>query len=90
MILLNSSGRRAKLLIEHRMHPVDYAAVLADLERRKDEIETAILAIRRLVNPSAAGLPPADIVAEKPRAFPFLGMTIPEATIAHLRVASNH
>ena len=69
------------------MNPVDYVEVLADLERRKGELEAAINAIRRLVDPtSPAALSPVYTPMEAgPRAFPFLGMTIPEATIAHLR-----
>lgn len=82
------------------MTTVDYAEVLADLERRKGELEVAISAIRRLVNPSAPApypasysgpaypLPSAPGPATSPepaRPFPFLGMTIPEATISHLR-----
>lgn len=70
------------------MSTVDYAEVLADLERRRGELEAAIHAIRRLVNPLAAPaplLPYAVPPPEPARAFPFLGMTIPEATISHLR-----
>ena len=76
------------------MHPVDYTEVLADLERRKAELEAAIAAIRRLVNLPAAGhtapIPRGpQALSEAPHAFPFLGMTIPEATIAHLRTAQQ-
>ena len=73
------------------MNPVDYTEVLADLERRKAELESAILAIRRLVNlpVPAPGLSGPQPVYETPRAYPFLGMTIPEATIAHLRMAQK-
>ena len=67
------------------MNSVDYAEVLADLERRKAELEVAIVAIRRLANlpapplqdfPAAAG-PQALPAASPARPFPFLGMTIP-------------
>ena len=73
------------------MNPVDYVEVLADLERRKGELEAAINAIRRLVDPTSSAahstvLAPAEA---GPRAYPFLGMTIPEATIAHLRTAQK-
>jgi len=74
------------------MNPVDYAEVLADLERRKAELEAAIIAIRRLVNlPQLPASPSAQPVPlpEATRPFPFLGMTIPEATIAHLRAAQQ-
>lgn len=73
------------------MNPVDYVEVLADLERRKAELETAINAIRRLVDLTGSVAPsPAYTPMEAgPRAFPFLGMTIPEATIAHLRAAQK-
>ena len=73
------------------MNPVDYVEVLADLERRKGELEAAIHAIRRLVDPtgSAAPSPAYTPVEDRPRAYPFLGMTIPEATIAHLRAAQK-
>ena len=73
------------------MNPVDYVEVLADLERRKGELEAAISAIRRLVDPtSPAALSPVYTPMEAgPRAFPFLGMTIPEATIAHLRAVQK-
>ncbi|MBY0503261.1 MAG: hypothetical protein K2X03_05105 [Bryobacteraceae bacterium] len=77
------------------MASVDYIEVLADLERRKAELEVAIVAIRRLANLPAPG-PLAPVVefatpsaTEAPRAFPLLGMTIPEATIAHLRAAQR-
>ena len=73
------------------MTSVDYTEVLADLERRKAELEAAIVAIRRLANLPATPvvqLTPQP-VAEAPRAFPFLGMTIPEAAIAHLRAAQR-
>jgi hypothetical protein len=82
------------------MNPVDYAEVLADLERRKGELEAAIHAIRRLIDPHApmavpafpspyAPAPATPLVTETPRPFPFLGMTIPEATIAHLRAVQK-
>ena len=73
------------------MNPVDYVEVLADLERRKGELETAINAIRRLIDPHhpAATSPVLASAEAGPRAYPFLGMTIPEATIAHLRTAQQ-
>ena len=73
------------------MNPVDYVEVLADLERRKGELEAAINAIRRLVDPTspaALSTVPTPVDAG-PQAYPFLGMTIPEATIAHLRAAQK-
>ncbi len=75
------------------MQPVDYVQVLADLEHRKAELEAAILAIRRLVNLPVTATPSPPLgpqpVYEAPRAYPFLGMTIPEATIAHLRAVQK-
>ena len=74
------------------MNPVDYVEVLADLERRKAELETAINAIRRLVDPAlppGAGSPSPLASTEGPRSYPFLGMTIPEAAIAHLRASQK-
>ncbi len=81
------------------MSTVDYAEVLADLERRKADIETAIAAIRRLHNLPAASPAPANPPAYAPVAplatpnpapegqprYPFFGLTIPEASILHLR-----
>ena len=64
------------------MPSVDYGEVLADLERRKGELEAAIVAIRRFVDPQTT-LVATPVPASRP--FPFLGMTIPEATIDHLR-----
>lgn len=93
MVLLNSRSDDAKLACQFPpMQPVDYMQVLADLEHRKAELEAAILAIRRLVNlPASAAPVPAgpQPVYEAPRAYPFLGMTIPEATIAHLRAVQK-
>ncbi len=74
------------------MNNVDYAEVLADLERRKGELEAAISAIRRLVNPALPVSYPAAPPTPMPdatRPFPFLGMTIPEATITHLRASQK-
>ena len=73
------------------MNPVDYVEVLADLERRKGELEAAINAIRRLVDPNhPIATSPWPTPAEAgPRTYPFLGMTIPEATIAHLRTSQK-
>ena len=74
------------------MSTVDYAEVLADLERRKGELEAAIHVIRQLVNPLEPSAPRALYPfppPDAPRAFPFLGMTIPEATIAHLRAVQT-
>jgi hypothetical protein len=71
--------------------PVNYEAVLADLEAKKSELERAIATIRGVMGLAATG--PADPTKggpggggghPVPEGGDFLGMSIPEATKAHL------
>ncbi|HKS66390.1 MAG TPA: hypothetical protein VJR26_04075 [Candidatus Acidoferrales bacterium] len=59
--------------------PVDYKAVLADLEAKKQQIEQAIAAIRMIATDAAPG---PHSGGTGPSAF--LGMSIPDATKKHL------
>jgi len=62
--------------------PIDYGAVLADLEAKKAQIESAIEAIRLISGMSTSPNPTGSGGAPEPHAF--LGMSIPEATKVHL------
>lgn len=61
--------------------PINYAAVLADLEARKAQIEAAIAAIRMIASQGGSPLPGGG-QGTGPSAF--LGMSIPDATKLHL------
>ncbi len=62
--------------------PINYEAVLADLEAKKQQIEAAIVAIRMI---AAQGGGPPNSNGSGPSAF--LGMSIPDATKKHLTAA---
>jgi len=74
--------------------PVDYDAVLADLEAKKAHLESAIAAIRAVAGMAGLGNGPAPgspsggggggIVNGKPAPDAFLGKSIPEATKMYL------
>jgi hypothetical protein len=63
-------------------NPIDYEAVIADLEAKKTQIESAIQAIRAIANLGSLGIaavPPSNSIAGIP-SDAFLGMSIPEAS----------
>jgi hypothetical protein len=60
--------------------PINYEAVLADLEAKKQQIEAAIVAIRMIA--AQGGAPGPNGNGAGPSAF--LGMSIPDATKKHL------
>jgi hypothetical protein len=62
------------------VQPINYDAVLADLKSRKAELEAAITAIEKITGQVSGSTPPSG--GTGPHAF--LGMSIPEATKAHL------
>ena len=74
------------------MTEVDYAKVLADLIRRREQLDAAIRAISEIVGqdaPAGPGLPKP----ERPRSVTapgaFAGMSLEEAAKAHLRSVSG-
>jgi len=69
--------------------PINYEAVLADLEARKTQIEAAIAGIRLILGQAGAG--PSNptgggggYAGGAPTHDAFIGMSIPEATKKHL------
>jgi hypothetical protein len=69
------------------IQPINYEAVLADLEARKAKLEAAIKSIRQILGQTgtspfggSGGVSPND----KPAHDAFIGMSIPEATKKHL------
>ena len=68
---------------------INYEAVLADLEGRKVQLETAIAAIRGILG-QAGSMPPGG-TPTTPSGAPahdaFIGLSIPEATKKHLSTA---
>jgi hypothetical protein len=63
--------------------PIDYSAVLADLEERKDQLELAILTIKAIVAQGGTTPGGGDKVAHDA----FLKMSIPDATKKYLSMA---
>ena len=61
--------------------PINYAAVLADLEAKKQQIEVAIAAIK-MIAAQSGNAPLGGPGGSGPSAF--LGMSIPDATKKHL------
>lgn len=70
------------------IQPINYEAVLADLEARKAKLESAIESIRQILGQTAnspSGSPGGGISPTgKPAHDAFIGMSIPEAAKKHL------
>ena len=65
--------------------PIDYQAVLADLEARRAQIDAAIAGVKALLGqPVTDGPGPGPKGGSSPEAGDFLGMSIPEAAKKHL------
>lgn len=67
--------------------PINYEAVLADLEDRKSKLEVAIESIRQIIGQtgtSPSGSPGGVSPDGKPAHDAFIGMSIPEAAKKHL------
>ena len=69
--------------------PINYEAVLADLEARKSQIDAAIVGIKTLLGQSPAGGPAGPsggggYSGSTPAHDAFIGMSIPEAAKKHL------
>ena len=68
---------------------IDYASVLADLEKRKDALETAILAIKRILGENTEGTGLPELAGPPTSAQPSLPSTIEPGIFHTLSVSET-
>lgn len=71
------------------MDEIDYQAVLTDLERRREELNSAINAIRLILGQGEVAPPAASNILGKPSSDAFFGMSIIDAAKKYLGMAKR-